>query len=464
MVTVTQAFLRRLTQAGAFLPTRLKRVPLTGTSALAVSTVITNLVRLVSTVVLTRLLAPEVYGITGIIMSVFYAINMVTDIGLQAYIVRHSRSDEDSFLDSVYTIHALRGVGLSLVAIASAWPLSLLLGKPDVLAPLAVSSLVFVLDGHVSLHQFRALRAGKVQRFSMISLITGVTQTLSAIALAFLFRNVWAIVGSLFVGRAVRVWVSYSLFGASRHRMRFDRAIAADLWRFSRIVGLSSALTLIITQLDKLALGRILTLSEFGVYIIASSLASAPVGFALTYASTIVYPAIASAWRSGSSVADAYYRCWGRFFYLYAFAAGGLIGCSGLLVAILYDDRYQPAGNYLAVLAISTAFAIATGPMQDSQIASGRQRAALEFNALRLVWLGTGAAIALVRSDAMLLIGTLGLLEVPVYCYGLVKMATLQQVQWRRELTFLATVSVGLVIGWAAEIAVLRLFPHLQRI
>jgi len=448
--------------AGAFIATRLQRLRLTGTSALALSTVITNLVRLISTVVLTRLLAPDVYGITGIIMSVFYAINMVTDIGLQAYVVRHSRSDEDSFLDAVYTIHAIRGVGLSLVAIASAWPLSLLLGKPEILAPLAVSSLVFILDGHVSLHQFRALRGGRVQRFAMISLITGVTQTLSAIALAFVFRNVWAIVGSLFVGKATRVWVSYSLFGGSRHKFRFDKVIAADLWRFSRVVGLSSALTLVITQLDKLALGRILTLPEFGVYIIASSLASAPVGFALTYASTIVYPAIASAWRNGSSLGDAYYRCWGRFFYLYAFAAGGLIGGSGLLVAILYDDRYQAAGKYLAVLAISTAFAIVTGPMQDSQVASGRQRAAIEFNALRLFWLGIGAAVALARSDAMILILTLGLLEVPVYCYGLLKMTRLQQIRWRREFTFLAAVFAGLVIGWAAKIEAFKLFPHLQ--
>ena len=61
-------------------------------------------------VCLTRLLSPSVYGITGLIMSVFYMINMVSDIGLQAYVVRHHRSDEPHFLDSVFTIHAVRGV------------------------------------------------------------------------------------------------------------------------------------------------------------------------------------------------------------------------------------------------------------------------------------------------------------------------------------------------------------------
>jgi len=137
------------------------RLRVTGSSALALSTVATNVVRIVSTVCLTRLLSPDVYGITGMIMSVFYMINMVTDIGLQAYVVRHHRSDEPDFLSSVFTIHAIRGVGLAAIGALLAWPLSLVLGKPEVALPLAAASLIFVIDGQVSLHQFRGLRTAR---------------------------------------------------------------------------------------------------------------------------------------------------------------------------------------------------------------------------------------------------------------------------------------------------------------
>src|SRR4051794_11650092 len=92
---------------------RARLLRLSGSSALALSTVLTNLVRIVSTMCLTRLLSPDVYGITGMIMSLFYMVNMVTDIGLQAYVVRHERSEEPHFLDSVFTIHAVRGVLLA---------------------------------------------------------------------------------------------------------------------------------------------------------------------------------------------------------------------------------------------------------------------------------------------------------------------------------------------------------------
>ena len=71
-----------------------RKLRLTGSSALALNTVAINALRVVSTVCLTRLLAPDVYGITGVIMSVFYMITMVTELGFQPYVVRHERSDE----------------------------------------------------------------------------------------------------------------------------------------------------------------------------------------------------------------------------------------------------------------------------------------------------------------------------------------------------------------------------------
>ena len=301
------------------------RLRLTGSSALALSTVFTNLLRIVSTMCLTRLLSPDVYGITGMIMSVFYMVNMVTDIGLQAYVVRHQRSDEPDFLSAVFTIHAVRGVILAIIAALLAWPLSQLLAKPEIAAPLAVASIVFVIDGQVSLHQFRALRDGRVQRVTVIDIVMTFCQITSAIILAFFLRNVWAIVLSMIIASLARLWAGYALFPGSRHRFRRDREIAADLWQFSRVIAVSSTLTLVLTQVDKLAMARILSLGEFGTYVIASSLAGAPQVFAFNYSSSIVYPAAAAAWRENRSIADAYYGCWGRFFYLYAFGGGALI-------------------------------------------------------------------------------------------------------------------------------------------
>lgn len=428
------------------------RPRLSGTSAIALSTIATNLVRLISTICLTRLLSPQVYGITGMLISVFYTINMVTDIGLQAYVIRHHRSDEPEFLSSVFTIHAVRGVLLALTGVALAWPISQILAKPEVAAPLAVSSLIFVIEGLVSLHPFLGLRRGSVQRFAIIDLATGLGQTICGIALAFLLRNIWAIIASMFIGAALRVVAGYALFPGSRHVFRPDREISRDLWRFSRVIAVSSTLTLILAQIDKLTLGRLMSLSEFGTYSIAGSLASAPLAFAFNYTSAIVYPAAASAWRAGESLSDAYYSCWRRFFYLYAFAGGALIGGAPLLVRLIYDHRYWIAGDFLRLLAISTALSIVTRSMESVLVASGRQRAAIEFNVLRLVCLGTGGLLTLGTGNSMLLVWAVGLVEAPVYLFGLIRMRPLFRVRWARELSFWALLLTGAVAGEAATV------------
>jgi lipopolysaccharide exporter len=437
------------------------RLRLTGSSALALSTVGTNLVRIVSTMILTRLLAPDVYGVVGMIMSIFFMVNMLTDIGLQSYVVRHPRSDEPQFLDSVFTIHAIRGVGLAAISMLLAWPLSLILDKPQLFAPLVVSSLLFVIDGQVSLHQFKALRDGKVPRFTLVDFGTNLTQTATAILFAIFLRNVWAIVASMLIGSAVRTWSTYALFPGGRHRFRYDRTVSADLWRFSRVVAMSSALTLVIGQVDKLALGRVLPLSQFGIYVLASSLAAAPTVFGYNYATTIVYPAVATANREGASIAEAYYGCWRRFFYLYAFAAGGLIGVADLLVRFLYDPRYEPVAFYLSILGVSTALTMVNRGMENVQVAMGRPRIGVEMNIVRLVWLVGGGALALIRTDPLVFVLTLGLVEAPAYLFGAWRLAGNHIIRWRRELSLFATILAGVAVGGAASYVGRILFPNL---
>jgi O-antigen/teichoic acid export membrane protein len=227
------------------------------------------------------------------------------------------------------------------------------------------------------------------------------------------------------------------------------------------MIAASSAVTLVITQVDKLAMARILSLGQFGTYVIASTLAAAPTSFAFNYTTAIVYPTTAAAWREGRSASHAYYSCWGKFFYMYAFGGGGLIGVADLLIRFLYDPRYEPAAKYLSILAVATAFAMLTRAMQEVMIANGRTRAGLEIQMVRLVWLVAGGLLALARSDAMILVLTIGLIEIPVYCFAAWRMQQMHLIRWRRELTFFLAAGAGLCVGGAMSIAGRIFLPNI---
>jgi hypothetical protein len=56
---------------------------------------------------------------------------------------------------------------------------------------------------------------------------------------------------------------------------------------------------------------------------------------------------------------------------------------------------------------------------------------------------------------------TIGLLEVPVYGLGLIRMAQLHQIRWARELSVVLIVGTGFALGRIANFIGVSLFPGL---
>ncbi|WP_341199011.1 oligosaccharide flippase family protein [Lentibacter algarum] len=103
--------------------------------------------RLLSNLVLTRLLFPEAFGLMALITVFLMGLNMFSDVGVAPAILQSKRGDERDFLDTAWTIQVARGVLLWLTACALAWPISLFYGVPDLLYMLPVAALTLVIAG-----------------------------------------------------------------------------------------------------------------------------------------------------------------------------------------------------------------------------------------------------------------------------------------------------------------------------
>ena len=89
--------------------------------------------RLGSNLVLTRLLAPEIYGLMALVSAVSQGLRMFSDIGIGPSIVQSGRGDEPAFVNTAWTLQVLRGLFLWLCAGLIAWPASLVFDKPQLL-------------------------------------------------------------------------------------------------------------------------------------------------------------------------------------------------------------------------------------------------------------------------------------------------------------------------------------------
>ncbi len=78
---------------------------------------------LVSSVVLTRLLDREAYGLYRLANVFLEGLANFTATGSGPAIIRDQRGDDPAFLNTAWTLQAVRGVGLWLLACAWAFPM-----------------------------------------------------------------------------------------------------------------------------------------------------------------------------------------------------------------------------------------------------------------------------------------------------------------------------------------------------
>ena len=111
------------------------------------SYVFAQFARLLSNLVLTRLLYPEAFGVMALVMVVLVGLQMFSDVGIGPAISRSPRGDDPDFLNTAWTIEIIRGIALWLVCCAIAVPFARFYDAPEVVPYLIVAGFMTVVSG-----------------------------------------------------------------------------------------------------------------------------------------------------------------------------------------------------------------------------------------------------------------------------------------------------------------------------
>ena len=251
---------------------------------------VAQILRLAANLVLTRLLFPEAFGLMAMLSLVLYGIVMLTDVGVAQAVIRSDRGEDLAFLDTAWSIQALRGLFLWVVASLLAWPASVLFREPLLLYLIPIGSLSAPIQGLASTRVFtmrRHLRPLPVVLLEISGQITGLAAT---IALAYGGLGIWSLVVGTLVAAVTHVGISHVLPGTHRERFRIDRDARQEIVRFGRWIYASSAVTFAAGRGDQLVLARLLGAASLGVYNIALALAEVPDALVGRVIDRLLYP------------------------------------------------------------------------------------------------------------------------------------------------------------------------------
>lgn len=350
--------------------------------------------RLASNLILTRLLFPEAFGVMSLVWVFLQGLSNLSDMGISQSILQSKKGDERPFLDTAWTLQVLRGAILLGLTWALAAPVAAFYNAPELESILPVVGLTLLIMGLFPTKRDTANRKLVLGRITLIDLSAQGIGLCVGVAVAWATGSVWALVANA-VGTTVMQLILYTIFlPGTSNRPCWDRPSAGELIHFGKWIFLSTAAGFLLSQGDKIVLGKHLSLSALGIYNIGYFLASFP----LLLGGMLVRRLLIPIYREKPPSAGADNRA--GLHKMRMLLSGGLFGLLAVfalfgvwLVGALYDPRYTLAGGVVVLLAVTQIPQIIALTYDNAALAAGDSRGFFVLAAFRAGWMMAGLIV-----------------------------------------------------------------------
>lgn len=419
------------------------------------------LFRIGSTLIVTRLLAPDIFGLFALIMTFQVIAVMLTDFGVRALIIVSDNVEDEDFLRTCWSVQFVRGLALSAVVgvlalgIMAAQMVGMtgettVYGAAELPLALTISGLQLTLQGFESVNQHVHAREMRFERITVLNIVHAALGPALTIAIALWWPTVWSLVIAGIAAGLVKLTLTHSIFPGIPMRFCWQREHVSELFDRGKWIMSHSALHVVTSSADKLMLSAFLPASWLGLYFLAFQFVEVPrqllqrieSAFGLQFFQHVNEPGETASMRT------AYYRFRVPFDLVACIFAGGFLTASPAVIDMLYDPRYLEAGYIMQILAIGLPLT-GLGLIRDAYSAQKRFRVMTLISLIQAVsiWLGLVVALPVLGSTLGALLA-ITLYRVPELTALLVMARREGWVDLMREFRFFPLILVGAAMGW----------------
>jgi O-antigen/teichoic acid export membrane protein len=210
------------------------------------STVVSAGISFLRSIILARMLMPEVFGLMAVCSMVIQGIEIFTETGFTAALIHRQQRFEEA-RDTAFTMLVVRGVGLAISAIALAPWVAAFYDQAVLSSMVSLIGMSFILIGFRNINTIALQKELNFKRLILVEQLNGVSNLIIAVALVYWLRDVWALVYAQLVSAVISVWLSYALV-PGRPRFRFDPVIARELFAYGKFMTGLAAVVFVANQ------------------------------------------------------------------------------------------------------------------------------------------------------------------------------------------------------------------------
>lgn len=330
-----------------------------------------QVVRLVSNLVLARLLGPEAFGVVAVAIIMGAVLDEIKDIGTGAVVVQRQEID-DTLLNTVFSVNVV----LSAVMFAAVWlsaePLAAVLGNPDASPVLQAYAGITVISAVGQIHQALLRRELRYRAVSIATSASAWATFLTSVPLAYLGLGAWSLVIGNAAGAAVgalAVWAMSSWRPSGLGRL----SVFLEVLPFSVHVFCSNLATVAFNQADRVIVSRITDGStSLGAYTLANRLLTSPVSALGSAVADVALPLFSGAQADGARLRQVLMRATSAVSMLVLPVMALVVGVTSTGVATVLGEAWAPLVPIVYALAPGIALQTTTRHIFRVLIATGR--------------------------------------------------------------------------------------------
>ncbi len=322
-----------------------------------------RIIGFIRTIILARMLAPEDFGLFGIAFLAIRTLESFTQTGLDFALIQKKENIE-SYLDTSWTVSIIRGFILSLIIFLSAPLIANFFNSSEASTVIKVITISLLLNGSRNIGIVFFQKEFQFNKQFIYTLSYTITDLIVSITLAFMLRNVLALVWGSVAGNLMRLVMSYVMH-PYRPRISFNKNQFKDLFGYGKWIFGSTILGFLIFQGDDIFVGKMIGTQALGLYQMAYLIANLPSTEISRVISQVIFPAFSKLQNETNRLKEAYIHALQIVAYISIPLAGGILILAPEIIPILLGKKWIsmiPAVQALSVgsIALSTIYTTGT--------------------------------------------------------------------------------------------------------
>lgn len=343
-------------------------------------------------IILARVLGPEQFGLTAILITIAAGLDMIIDGGIDQFVVQNRFGQREDVIAAAQYYRFLAAFVFSTLLVVAAPFVADFVSAPHLSSAIQALALISAARSLVNLSYKVEQRVGIYRKESLIDFARFATEIVVLLAAAFSLKSYWALVIAIAANCAVQLVITNFVF-ASRWYGKQSRRSLRLVGRFSLPISMNSILLFAAMQGDRLVIANALAPLQLATFVAASSFGQAGTGLISRITTSMTLSNFGSGqFRTQGRQGDAI-RIHRLFVLGSTVMAVGLALVVPVLVPLAYGSAFAGLHVLIGAIACVNALQVEQGWLTALMTSAGKTRIFPLLTAVRAVSLPLSAVL-----------------------------------------------------------------------